>query len=1431
MSLKRKLAIGASAFTYLALSLSTALADDTEIYTTRDLPADQRVRPNILFVIDTSGSMQSGVPGTDCKSLTPYRNASDGMPRDWCTSTEGRSNRTNNGQLTRLHVVKQVVNQLVDELAISNDSNIGLARFSSDDEGGFINNPVTQASTVASAFKSNLTSYYASGSTPLLESYHEAVQYMRGGALIYGSSSRGVYENGTGANTRNPWNSDTASRSGNTYISPIQNSCQKSNIIVLTDGLPNNDSSSNSTIASLTRTGTVNTQYTSCNRGYPTDGENNAGCWMPGLAEWIANNDSGPASLAGKQTISTYTIGFGNISDTRLLQDTATLGQGKFFVTSDTSGLVSSLKSIVTDILAENTTFTTPTVSVSAYSNFGYRNDLYYALFRPAKGARWVGNVKKYKATTSVDGDLIVTDSRGENAIDSSTGFFSDSARSYWSPSVDGKNAEAGGAASKLSSPATRVIYTYTGANLDPSTTTPTPVNLASGSANFLVTSNTAVTKTMLGSATMTDAQKTNIINWARGSNPTDNSVRYQIGDILHNTPKVVAYTSDEDLDRANTSSSQDKLALFYGTNEGFIGAINPDTGAEYFSFIPKELLGNLKAYYEDPQGSINKKYGIDGQFDLKVTYGAANTTTKLRTVTAVNLYAGMGRGGRNYYSLNVTPSTAGNPATISPKLNWVIRGGAGATTGYARLGQTWATPKVAKVKWNGTVTDVLIFTGGYDPTQDNDVTPDNPKTDTYGNALYVVDATTGRKLWMAGPTGDTDANLQLATMTNSMPADPTLIDLGGDGLVDTIFTSDTRGQIFRFDIKPNNVGANDFAVGGRTVSIGGTDQVNNRRFYNKPDVALIKERGGKTYYTISIGSGYRGHPLSEAAVDRFYVVKDPNVYSAPATYTTLTESNLTDVSSVNLTTSQAANIQTQINTKRAEIDTLTAAETTARNNFSNYQISIGYTAKANDLLTTNTAINQRQTAIDTILTNDPFVVTHAAETSSQTQLHSLTVTAQDGLKQVNDLQPTTAEASAFKAAQLQNDDATDWGAVQARLNALSSSANLSSNYSAITAKQQQIIAARAVDADTTALEVELNTLNDNYQNSSEVVARSNVNSQASAIQTTMSDIKALQLAAFNAYNSNDITTGNAKKSQLATKQNELASQLSSLPTTPTSINNTQLLAETVATDQAALEAISAPLVSQATLLNTLQTERVALAGVSSGLQAELQALADTGYALTSNVLTAGQLADATATDAAAPLTMFDAYNYLINKAQAAAAAQIPTKRTEINTLYAQLTPGDSYTPDPTTLANSSGWFIRFPAGEKVLANSVTYAGAVLFTTFRPTGSQVTVCGPDVGSGRFYAMNIKDASAVFTQTVSGTNTPKRSFDLTHGGIPSVPATVLSDDNAVGLLCGAESCLPGGGAGDTNDEGDVQCVAGADICPSKNPIRGLYWREN
>ena len=90
----KPVALGTGAFFYSFLSLSVALADDTEIYVPKAVPADQYVRPNILFILDSSGSMGSEVAGTNPKR-------------------------------TRNQVLQTVVNDLIDQIKVKEDVNVG----------------------------------------------------------------------------------------------------------------------------------------------------------------------------------------------------------------------------------------------------------------------------------------------------------------------------------------------------------------------------------------------------------------------------------------------------------------------------------------------------------------------------------------------------------------------------------------------------------------------------------------------------------------------------------------------------------------------------------------------------------------------------------------------------------------------------------------------------------------------------------------------------------------------------------------------------------------------------------------------------------------------------------------------------------------------------------------------------------------------------------------------------------------------------------------------------------------------------------------------------------------------------------------------------------------------------------------------------------
>lgn len=969
--------LGTGAFIYSLLTVSIAFADDTEIYVPKDLAADQYVRPNILFVLDSSGSMGSSV---------------------------GKTGKTRN------QVLKGVVNGLIDDLKLKEDVNIGFMRYNQNtrgdgtDGGGYILSPVQRLTNAnAATMQGVVNAIPAGGNTPLLETYYESYLYMAGKNRLWGAWAPG---------------SVAESRNGETYISPIEHTCQKSHIIYVTDGEPTNDTGSNAAVKALS---SKNTLYpaASCGTGQ--------GQCLPHLAEFMANQDLMPFPTPfpdptdRKQTVTSHFVGF--TVNLPLLKNAATAGGGSYYTSDNVSGLTDALKAIITDITADNTSFAAPSVAVSAYNNLGYRDDLYYALFRPAEGSNWPGNIKGYKlaqekTTDPLTGKDVYTplilDKLGNPAIDSSTGFFKAGTSSYWSSS-DGVDVAIGGAAGQLPAPASRNIFTWTAADR-----TPGAGSGISGSASLesFTSGNTGVTEALLGAPA---GQRSRYIDWARGYviNPdgtTSSSSRKAIGDILHNEPRLVAYVTDENLTRAkDPAKTKEQLYLFFGDNEGFIRAIDTKTGVEKFAFLPKELLANPGAYYRNAKGSINKRYGVDGLFAVDTEYGAESGQS--RKLDKAWLYAGMRRGGSSYYALDVTD-------VGKPQLKWLIKGpqqtvdsngivtnaSTGFTLDYAKLGRTFSAPILANIMVGTTKTKVLVFSGGYDLDQDR-VGSNVRKPDDVGNALFIVNADTGKLIWSASDKG---ADLNLPTMKYSMPATPALVDFNRDGLVDIIYANDLGGQLFRFDL--NSSGTGQLATGGLIASLGGDDAANNRRFFASPDVAYFQEPGKAPYFTIAMGTGFRESPLNTDTNDRFYVLRDKNVTAKPTTYEVITEDKLVDASGVNLSTAQSQQILDDIQALENKMTVLNDKLNARQYAFKTYKESIGFTGKVDAMDVAFADVNDKQRQIDLLIQNTgPYITEHAAESYQQSQLQQALTRARDVLASVEQARAnaqTLADAS-----------------------------------------------------------------------------------------------------------------------------------------------------------------------------------------------------------------------------------------------------------------------------------------------------------------------------------------------------------------------------------------------------------------------------------
>ena len=374
--------------------------------------------------------------------------------------------------------------------------------------------------------------------------------------------------------------------------------------------------------------------------------------------------------------------------------------------------------------------------------------------------------------------------------------------------------------------------------------------------------------------------------------NTTESRLEY--GDPLHTNPNVVTYGLNGD-----TFDS----VVFFGTNEGYLHAIETNTGEDLYSFIPWNLLENIKHSYANLPYS-EKLYGLDGYLS-NWFYDANNDGFVDSANDHYYLYGGMRRGGRDYYALDVTEKT-------SPRTLWTIEGGKGD---FTELGQTWSKMVHGKMRHpaTGIATDILVFTGGYDNNQDGTV---NRGPDSMGRAIYIVDATTGELIWNAAPD---NASLVLEDMQYSIPATPKVVDLDHDGLFDQLYVGDLGGQVWRFDVLADN------SIQGGVIAKLSDDTTGRRSFFNTPDLSLVRTANSGKSLAISIGTGSRTEPLDTTQENAFYVLMQDTISNAPeeygvqnnlGVYAPITHADLANVTDNSITEGTA----TEQNNKRTEL-------------------------------------------------------------------------------------------------------------------------------------------------------------------------------------------------------------------------------------------------------------------------------------------------------------------------------------------------------------------------------------------------------------------------------------------------------------------------------------------------------------------------------
>lgn len=689
-----------------------------------------------------------------------------------------------------------------------------------------------------------------------------------------------------------------------TYVSPFDIAeCQSNYMIFLSDGAPTQNNEAPALIQSLTGDA-------SCS----SNAKGDKGACGIDLLKYLHDEDQ--STLDGDQTVTTYTIGFnigdaGNASTVTFMEELAAAGGGQFKTADTASELSDQLLAIFTDIFSDPTSFAAPALQVNAFNKLQHRNEVYFSLFEPAKETRWDGNIKKYKVCDGNGCTLgEILDADDTSAINAN-GVIADTAKSFWSNLVDGPTIKVGGAGSVVPDPLFRNVYTYTGVA--------TPVNIDLGDAAHEISiGNKANLDTLLGFADgSVDPALETLIEWIRGTDSFDEDAdgdttdnRWPIADPLHGSPVALTYGCTGGVAGTPCADTGDNaiIKVFVTGNDGSVRMLNGNNGdnggEEEWVFYPQQMLAQQAALATNAEGG--HAYGVDNTPTVIQLDTNGDAMIDPLTGEYVRLFFSMRRGGDSIFALDVTPDSAVLTDTdgvggLTPSYMWRIDG---SSTKFPNLGQTWSRPKPAVVrvpKSGGGAGDselktVLIFAGGYDTAQDGGFGKSN-----LGNAIYIVDAETGERIWWASNDevldGNGDSpNLVLTEMDYPIPSDVALLDTSGDGAINRLYVADLGGQVWRIDLDDQLGGPQSGPADGQDDSSGARLAVlsnpdansanieDHRKFFYPPDVIQVEDAifsNQASYDLVAIVSGDRSDPLETDVLNRAYGLRDYAVSGA----------------------------------------------------------------------------------------------------------------------------------------------------------------------------------------------------------------------------------------------------------------------------------------------------------------------------------------------------------------------------------------------------------------------------------------------------------------------------------------------------------------------------------------------------------------------
>jgi len=399
--------------------------------------------------------------------------------------------------------------------------------------------------------------------------------------------------------------------------------------------------------------------------------------------------------------------------------------------------LLAKLTDAIKQAISGRLTFTTPAVM----SDVTRGNFIYQATFEYEKNKQWKGRLKKYKLNTNGTFGAEQWDA-GDKLNNKSA-----SSRKIWTSGIS-----------------------------------------STGTNNFTTSNRDELKALMFPSQSPTNTEVDNLINFIRGIDTYDqdgdgNKTEsiHKLADIYHSELVVVGapeaptsdtgnanynktdayYRTQKNYDNFKNGSScggacsNRTEVVLAGANNGILHAFRASDGEELWGYIPPVILGNLERIPSSTANVTNAIYGIDGSPVVKDIYfddtpNDGSNNPRWRTI----LIGGIGAGGNGIYSIDITDIN--NPKHLFAIQNdpsnreishWDSTGakniysyGSGsisADLNYSKLGETWSTPRIIRIKVSGNDKWVAVFGAGYNAAVNPDI----------GSAVYVMDIENEGKL------------------------------------------------------------------------------------------------------------------------------------------------------------------------------------------------------------------------------------------------------------------------------------------------------------------------------------------------------------------------------------------------------------------------------------------------------------------------------------------------------------------------------------------------------------------------------------------------------------------------------------------------------------------------------------------------------------